>query len=552
MSLWWGLCRDWLVRRRWLVVGSILVALGTVIAGVGLLAVAGWFLTEAFIAASMISFNLFGPSALVRGLSMWRIGSRYVERIAGHTVTLELQAEIRAQTFAQLMQLPPAELAKYRDGDLVARLVNDVERLDSVYLLLVVPTCTALLGGGMYALLTGSQMPWGGVALAAVILIAAVLVPYVVARYCAAGGMQLAAQVAQTRSMLHDTIAAHVDVVVFNAAASAQARFDQLSQSLLEHRRKLAAMASLGSLWQQCCMALTLVALVVIGLDAYTQGVLQGPMWVGLLLGALGLFEIMAPLMRGASGLGVASAAASRLGMLRSPDDKLPTGSTPLPEQGALTTQGLQVGFDRDVPLLREVNLQIAQGGRCLIRGVSGSGKTTLLHTLMGVHPALDGQVRYGAVDVQQSPTEQRFQRFALLSQHSTVFMGSLRYNLCLGCPDASDEQLWEALQRVRLADFVRSLPDGLDSWIGEGGNTLSTGQARRLCLARIVLAPASVWFLDEPTSGLDRSNAHALLQDVLSFAGDRTVIMVSHDEVPEGCFEQEWQVLGEALQRVE
>lgn len=551
MTLWWGLCRDWLVRRRWLVLGSILVALGTVVAGVGLLAVAGWFLTGTFIAASMLSFNLFGPSAMVRGLSMWRIASRYLERITGHTVTLELQAEIRAQTFAQLMQLPPSELAKYRDGDLVARLVNDVERLDSVYLLLVVPTCTALLGGGMYSWLTGSQMPWGGVALAAVIIVAAVCIPYVVARKAAAGGMRLAAQVAQARSVLHDTIAAHVDVVVFNATDSAKARFDQLSQALSLQREKLAAIASLGSLWQQCCMALTIVALVAIGVDAYSKELLTGPMWVGLVLGALGLFEIMAPLMRGAAGLGVASAAASRLGMLRSTDEKMPSGAIALPAQGDLITQNLQVGFDANVPLLQDVNLHIQSGGRCLIRGISGSGKTTLLQTLMGVQPALQGDVRYGDVTVTQSPAEQRFQRFALLSQHSTVFMGSLRYNLSLGCPTATDEQLWEALQRVRLADFVRSLPQGLDSWIGEGGNTLSTGQARRVCLARIVLAPASVWFLDEPTSGLDRANAHALLQDVLQFAGARSVIMVSHDEVPQDSFEQEWQVQGETLQRV-
>jgi ATP-binding cassette subfamily C protein CydC len=237
--------------------------------------------------------------------------------------------------------------------------------------------------------------------------------------------------------------------------------------------------------------------------------------------------------------------------MLRKTDEKMPSGSTPLPDHGELLTQDLHVGFDVNVPLLKDVTLHIPQGGRCLIRGVSGSGKTTLLQTLMGVQPALVGQVLYGGVDVQQSPTDQRFQRFVLLSQHSTVFMGSLRYNLTLGCAHATDEQLWDALQRVRLADFVRSLPEGLDSWIGEGGNTLSTGQARRVCLARIVLAPASVWFLDEPTSGLDRTNAHALLQDVLQFAGTRSVIMVSHDEVPEGCFEQEWQVQGETLQRV-
>jgi len=137
----------------------------------------------------------------------------------------------------------------------------------------------------------------------------------------------------------------------------------------------------------------------------------------------------------------------------------------------------------------------------------------------------------------------ERLQHFALLSQHSTVFLGTIAFNLTLGQTQFSDEQLWEALTRAQLADFVRTLPHGLHSWVGEAGHSLSTGQARRLCLARLLLHPAVVWLLDEPTSGLDASTAQALLHDVLAAAGNRTVLWVTHEAVPLALFSQHWSL---------
>lgn len=544
MSLWWQLCKPWLLAHKGRTIGALCVALSTVFAGIGLLTVAGWFLTAAFLSASTALFNLFVPSALIRGLSMWRIVSRYGERITGHTVTLDLQAEIRSQTFAQLAALPPAQLARYRDGDLVSRLIHDVERLDSVFLLLIVPAFTAVTGGVLYALLTGTQMPWAGVAVLGSVLLGALWAPYWVAKGSAQAGHRITAKSGALRGVLHDALEAHVDVAVFNAYSAVQQSFDEHSVQLGAQRKQTALMASLGGLIQQVCMGFLVMAMLWLGLYVYQAHELNPARWVGLLLGAMGLFEIMAPLMRGAASLGLASSAAARLqGLQPEVEHDTVQATNQLPTSGALSLEQLDVGYDPAAPLLRGVNLSLAQGERLLIRGISGVGKTTLLHTMMGVLLPLKGAVRYAGVDIQTVPAAQRFRQFALLSQHSTVFMGSIRHNLSLAKPNASDAELWAVLEQVRLARFVQSLSGQLDGWVGEGGNTLSTGQKRRLCLARILLTPASVWVLDEPLSGLDNETALALLQDMLRFAGQRTVVMVSHDPVPEGLFAREMQV---------
>ena len=155
MKLWWQLCRQWL-RAHWVLsLGAVLLAALTIFAGVGLLGVAGWFLTTAFLVGALASFNVFIPSALVRGLSLLRIVSRYIERVVGHHVTLELQSVVRSQSFARIAALRPAQLARFRDGDLVARLVGDIDRLDTFFLLLVTPVIAGLLAGGFFSWVLG-------------------------------------------------------------------------------------------------------------------------------------------------------------------------------------------------------------------------------------------------------------------------------------------------------------------------------------------------------------------------------------------------------------
>lgn len=178
MKMWWSLAGKWIKEHKLLTFIALLLALSTVFAGIGLLVVAGWFLTAAFLTGGTAAFNIFAPSAMIRGFSMWRIASRYGERIMGHHVTLDLQAEIRTKSFERLASLKPAQLAQYRDGDLITRLLNDIERLDSFFLLLVAPLFTAIVFGAFFSVLMGAFLPVLGWVLLVVLCLAAGVLPY--------------------------------------------------------------------------------------------------------------------------------------------------------------------------------------------------------------------------------------------------------------------------------------------------------------------------------------------------------------------------------------
>lgn len=545
MRLWWQLAGSWLKAHKGVAALALFLALMTVFAGIGLLSVAGWFLTGAFLAGGTLSFNLFAPSALVRGLSMLRIASRYMERVTGHIVTLDLQAEIRTQSFARLAAFKPAQLAQYRDGDLLSRLINDIERLDTFFLLIISPVLTAVVAGGVFSLIMGMTLPVMGWVMLLVLCLAAAVLPYFLAQLTAKAGVEVQAAQADLRAITHDAIAAHTDLLVFNAVNIAQAQFSAAGLRLAKAQQRVANAGSFGTLMQQLLMGALVLTLLWLGANAHSQTQITAPMWVGLLLGAMGLFEVLAPIMRGAAGLGAVQAAAQRIQALNthvanSPERVAarPSSVATMPQSGTLSIDNISVSYEANAKVLSNLTLSLTQGQRVAIQGLSGSGKTTLLMAIMQVQALSAGQICYDGVDLSQVDTPALYQRFSLLSQHSPVFMGTVRHNLLLAAPQATDEQLWAALQHVHLADQVTAI-GGLEAWVGEGGNTLSTGQVRRLSLARTVLSDAPVWLLDEPTSGLDKATADAWFTDLQQVAKGRTVIIVTHASLPAGVVDQ-------------
>lgn len=531
----------WLVRHRRRLAGAVLLAAVTVWAGVGLFAVAGWFLTGAFLAGASLAFDLFAPSALVRGLSFLRIGSRYAERVAGHAATLDLLADLRTAVFARVMALSPAQLARYRDGDLVARLIGDVDTLDTLFLLIVAPALTAIVAGLMFGVLVGLYAPVLAWSVTAALLAGGLLIPWVLARVSRRPGGQVQSEASRARALIHDAVQGHVDIAAFGAQPRVAEQFSAVARRLSGARDRVAALGAWGQLVQQIVSGIGMLLLLWLGLLAFQAGAITGPMWAGIVLGGVGLFEVTAPLMRGSSRTGAMAEGARRVRALfdTRPVIGQPAQPLDLPDAGALALRGVGYCHDGGRPVFEHVDLRIEPGCRVAITGASGAGKSTLLSLFLRVMDPTQGQVSYGDVPLPRANLVQLHARIALLSQFSPVFLGTLRDNLRVGDPDASDEQLWRVLEQARLADFVRSLEDGLDAWVGESGHTLSTGQARRLCLARTLLAPASIWVLDEPTAGLDEDTALAFFHDLASVAGDRTVIMATHADFPEGTFDQ-------------
>jgi len=529
-------------RRKGGLLLALFCALATVAAGVGLLGVSGWFLTGAFLAGAGSVFNLFAPSALVRGLSFLRIVSRYADRVVGHAATLRLLADLRAMVFAALIRLTPRQLSRYRSGDLVARMTNDVDALDTVFLFVLAPLATAVLAGAVLTAVLGQWVPAAALIFALALLTACVVVPVWLLRAARKPGVAAQESAAGLRAATLDAVEGHADMVALHAQDQTLAHFERLCEASAKARRSQARVAVRGQWFLQVCAGVAVMALLWFGLAGLEAGRIEGPLLAGLLLAVIGIFEVAGPIMRGASRMGSAISAAARIREITQsePDMQDPAVLRPLPTHGALELAGVRFAYPARVAgdsaaVLQDINLRIEPGERVAIVGASGAGKSTLLHLILRLEDPQAGQVRFGGCDARDCAQADWHRRIVLLSQDAPVFLGTLRTNLLIGDPDADDAALWRALDAARLGDFVRGLPDGLDTWAGETGSQLSAGQARRLCLARALLAPAAVIVLDEPTAGLDAAAEAAFFADLEHAVRGRTVVLATHAALPEG-----------------
>ena len=529
-------------RRKGGLLLALFCALATVAAGVGLLGVSGWFLTGAFLAGAGSVFNLFAPSALVRGLSFLRIVSRYADRVVGHAATLRLLADLRALVFSALIRLTPRQLARYRSGDLVARMTNDVDALDTIFLFVLAPLATAVVAGAVLTAVLGQWVPAAALVFALALLTACVIVPLWLLRAARKPGAAAQESAAGLRAATLDAVDGHADMVALHAQAETLAHFERLCEASAQARRSQARVAVRGQWFLQVAAGVAVMALLWFGLAAHEAGRIEAPVLAGLLLAVIGIFEVAGPIMRGASRMGSAMSAAARIREVTQcePDMQDPAGPRPLPHSGALELDGVGFAYPAraagdGVRVLKDINLRIEPGERVAILGPSGAGKSTLLHLILRLEDPQAGQVRFGGCDARACAQADWHRRIVLLSQDSPLFLGTLRTNLLIGNPDADDGALWQALDAARLGDFVRGLPDGLDTWAGETGSQLSAGQARRLCLARALLAPAAVIVLDEPTAGLDGAAEAAFFADLEHAVRGRTVVLATHAALPEG-----------------
>jgi len=529
-------------RRRGGLLAALALGLLTIAAGVGLLGVSGWFLSAAALAGAGTAFNLFVPSALVRLLSFVRIAARYAERLVGHAATLRLLTDLRARVFGALVRLTPRQLARYRGGDLVARLTGDVDALDTVFLNVLAPMATAALAGAVLAAVVGHWVPAAGWTLAATMGVACLLIPAWLACAARRPGHALQDSHAALRAATIEAVEGHADLAAMQAGEQARASFAAHCADAARARHAQVRTAAAGLWMLQALAGACVVAMLWFGLDALARQQLSGPLLAGLVLAVIGIFEVAGPLMRGAARLGGAVAAARRIQGLAAqpPDQHDPARPEPLPAHGAIEFEAVRFAYPGAagapvLPVLEDVSLRVEPGERIAITGPSGAGKSTLLQLLLRLEDPQAGRVRYGGVDLRQAAQAELHRRVAWLAQDAPVFLGTLRTNLLIGDAGADDAALWAALDAARLGDFARGLPDGLDTWVGETGAMLSVGQARRLCLARALLAPAPVLALDEPTAGLDAAAQAAFLGDLARAARGRTVMLVTHADLPPG-----------------
>ncbi|MFE0001859.1 thiol reductant ABC exporter subunit CydD [[Kitasatospora] papulosa] len=509
-----------------LLLGSLAVG-----SSVGLMAVSGWLISRASEQPPVL--YLMVAVTATRAFGMGRAVFRYAERLVSHDAVLRMLAELRVAVYRGLERVAPAGLRATRRGDLLSRLVSDVDALQDYWLRWLLPAGTALAVGTGAVAFTGWMLPEAGLVLAAGLLLAGVGVPWLSGICARRAERQLAPARSALAVRVADLLGGTAELTVAGALPARREQVRTADGLLTRIASRTATATALGGGLSALICGLTVVGAAVFALPAVSDGRLAGVELAVVVLTPLAAFEAVTGLPlavqyrqrveRSAERVFEVLDAPVQVEEPAAPDD-VPASPFPLDVRGL---SARYEGAERDA--LHALDLTLGPGRRVAVVGPSGSGKTTLAQVLLRFLDAREGTYRLGGTEASALDGDTVRTFVGLCAQDAHVFDSSIRENLRLARPGATDDRLRDALAAARLLDWTLSLPDGLDTLVGEHGARLSGGQRQRLALARALLADFPVLVLDEPAEHLDLETADALTADLLAATEGRTTVLITH-----------------------
>ena len=516
-----------------LFLGLVLMITGLA-SSIGLLTTSGWFLAATAIAGLGSLFNFFYPSASVRGLAIGRTLFRYFEKLVTHDATFRILAKLRVQVFEKIIPLSPGVLNRYRNSDLLNRLVSDVDTLDSLYLRLIAPFITAIFV--ILAMCIGLSFVNAPLALGlgASLLLLVFVIPTVFYQLGKKFGDKLVHSRALYRTQFLEFIQAQAELLLFNAEDKLKDNMAKTEANWQADQQKEANLSGFSTALSLFLNGLIIAAMLWFSSQAEFGNDEYRMAFIALFtFAALASFEILMPLGSAFLHIGQVIASAERVTDIIEQQPLVTFNGKAEFDQNATTlieTKDLSFTYpERQNRALENLNLTIQKGKKVAILGKTGSGKSTLLQLLVRNYDANQGQLFLAGKPIADYAEDTLRSQFCFLTQRVHVFSDTLRQNLQFASAvNISDEKMIEVLNQVGLGKLLEQ-EQGLDIWLGDGGRPLSGGEQRRLGLARILLNDAPILLLDEPTEGLDRETERQILRLILAHAENKTLIMVTH-----------------------
>jgi len=502
----------------------------TITSHIGLMATSAYLLARAALHPPIL--DLMVPIVGVRFFGLSRAVLRYLERYVSHDVTFRVLSQIRVKFYQGLEPLAPARLLKFRSGDLLSRIVADVEIQQNFYLRVFAPPFVALLVLLGYGFFLASYDIRLTCIVAACFLVAGVGIPWGIKGLSQGVGRRMVLLKAELNTQVSDSLLGITELVAFGQGQAHLAKIQQTDKQLTVQQRRIAWLAALSSALTGMIANLGLWLVLVMGIILVEKGKLSGVDLGMLALGTFSSFEALYPLALVPHHLEQSRAAAERLLELIEAEPAIKDAGVDSPKLKGLDFSFEDVCFryNQDEPwTLNHLSFRIPQQSKVAIVGPSGAGKTSIVNLLLRFWEYDEGRINLGGNSFRDYRQEDARKLIGVVTQRTHLFNATIRENLLLANPEATDKEVIQAAQQAKLHDFILSLPLGYDSVVGQNGLLLSGGQRQRLAIARVLLKNAPILILDEAMSGLDPLTEREVMDEIYQLMEGRTTLVITH-----------------------
>jgi thiol reductant ABC exporter CydC subunit len=515
----------------WMALAALL-GFATVGSGIGLMTTSAWIIATAALHPSIADLQV--AIVGVRFFGIARGVFRYLERYVSHQVTFRLLARLRVWFYAAIEPLAPARLASRRSGDLLARVVADVETLEHFYVRVIAPPVVAALTGWLMWIFMRGFDSRLALAFLIVFVVAGVGAPLLTRLLSRTVGRRLITARAELNATLVDGLQGMADLVSFGQEAAWLERMQSSCRELTQAQARMAWIGGLQNALGVLLTSLAALAVLIVAIPLVNAAQIPGVNLAVIVLAAMASFEAVQPLPLAAQYLESTLEAARRLFEIVHEEHEgtriLPATCDLRPASCDLRLENLCFRYAPGEPLaLDGISLRLPPGGRVAIVGPSGAGKSTLVNLLLRFWDYQDGIITLDGCDLREYPPDDVRRLMGVVSQHTYLFNVTLRDNLLIAKPDATQAELEQAARRAQLDAFIQSLPQGYDTWVGEQGLRLSGGERQRLAIARALLKDAPILILDEATANLDPVTEREVIQAIREAMQGRATLIITH-----------------------